>query len=214
LIGAAVAAGSVFFGAIFPHAGWIMTLPFVVGAATGILIGIFLPASDSDLPSIESEISEVEVGDEVSFHSDFYAALQKPKKPTIGQLDLFEQIVEDPSERRKIGRIITQKGQMFVVQCTRFQDLLVSRIVDDIDKATDHALAVAMRRHVKSVDPQRESLFRRSFRETVKSDFRGSVARLIARVGDKVINELRKEAASVEQEKGDFRLESTKTKGN
>jgi hypothetical protein len=140
-------------------------------------------------------------------------ALQKPKKPVTGQLDLFEQIVEDPSERRKIGRITTQKGEMFVVQCTRFQDLLVSRIVDDIDKATDHALAVAMRRHVRSVDPHRESLFRRSFRETVKSDFRGSVTRLIARVGDKLINELRKEAASTQAEQGEFRLESPKIKG-
>lgn len=130
----------------------------------------------------------------VEFRSDLWLQLKKHKASQSNQLDLFEQVVEDASERRKIHRLRTDAGDIYLVLAERWQELLVSRVLDTTDKATDHALAVALKRSGWHVDEGAERLLSKLFREQLKCDFRGSIVTMLSREGAKLTEDLASQA--------------------
>src|ERR1700730_14783141 len=193
-------------------ATWIIGIPAFCGLLFGIVIELrCVHATEFEYDSTTGFSDPVRAPSPIAFFSNFWLALKRERKATLDQLDFFEQLIEDPADRRKVHVIATDQGDVFVLHCGRLQDLLVSRITEDLDKATEHALALALKKFAQHIDPQTEPLFRKTFREIIKADFRGNVAQLLQNVGDSLIRELVQTAERTEQETR-FKLEAIEPK--
>lgn len=123
------------------------------------------------------------------FTSNFWLRLTATEE-TITAVDLFEQMVPDLHDRRKIYRLQTTEGQIYVLHVQRFIELLVSRTMDDIGKATDHALALAWHRSFGDLRPELRPILDKAFREGFKGDLSGNVIKSVARAAEGLLNEL------------------------
>jgi hypothetical protein len=124
------------------------------------------------------------------FTSNFWLRLHVEEPTNIEAVDLFEQIVPDLHDRRKIYRLETTRGEIYLLHAQRFVELLVSRSMDDLDKASEHAMALAWQRSFGEQRPELAPLLGKAFRETFKADLSGSMVKIISRVGDKLVQEL------------------------
>jgi hypothetical protein len=141
-----------------------------------------------------------------TFSSNLWVRLADRQESDIHQPDLFNKIVPDVAARRKVYRIETDKGPIRILHIERFLELLVTRSLDDAGKITDHALGMAWRKCCNDLDPELQPVFNAIFREAFKMDMNGNVIRLISRVGEKLIAELRPEEKLPSQGDAPFHL--------
>jgi hypothetical protein len=143
------------------------------------------------------------------FRSDFWLRLRglKSKKKNTGQIDMFEQIVPEISDRKRVFKITTTQGELFVVSADHFQDLLVTRATDDIDRATEHALGVAWKSIPVSVRPELCAILNKIVREVIKNDMRGSIVKMLSHIGENVLAELEESPEPAPQDEP-FKLEA------
>ncbi|HVM59397.1 MAG TPA: hypothetical protein VMV72_00890 [Verrucomicrobiae bacterium] len=131
--------------------------------------------------------------------SSFWLELKRFTKPSVHQLDLFEKIVTEDAERRRVRVLPTEHGDVYVISCERFIELLVSKLLDSTDKATEHALAVTW----KGLDPVRReelrAILNKTVRETIKNDLRGTFIKLVSDGGAGVIQDLLKDLGDLPQ---------------
>ncbi len=205
-LGALVLAFATAFMTSIPK--WIGAVPVAGGVLLALVIELQSSRSRSNSATEPEPKIVEEINDKPEYSSDFWLQIRR-HKPSAGQLNLFEQMVPDTTERRKLFRMKTDRGEILLINAERFQELLVSRVVDDADKATDHALATAWHRGGGPDNPELECLIRKTFRDVVKADFRGNFVRLVSQVGEKILMELLLEAKQAEEDAagGPFRLE-------
>jgi len=146
------------------------------------------------------------------FYSNFWLRIQVGKSPSVSSLDLFEELVPDIRDRRKIHRFRTTQGEIYVLNVERFMEVLVSRSMDDLNRATEHALAVAWQRTCGSLRPEIDPLLSKNFREVFKGNLSGSIVELLSNVGSGIINELSAEAEPVAENTDPFELEALPSK--
>jgi hypothetical protein len=146
------------------------------------------------------------------FTSNFWLRLQtSAATKSIASVDIFEDMVPDAGDRRKVHRIRTTDGEIYLLHIQRFVELLVSRAMDDADSATEHALGVAWHRCVGELRPDLDPVLSKGFREAFKADLASSMIAMIHRSGTDLIEELsaigerQERVESVDQP---FRLES------
>ena len=141
------------------------------------------------------------------FRSDFWLKLRGSKsRKTKGQLDMFDEVVPETADRKRICRITTNEETLYLVSADHFQDLLVSRTTDDIDRATEHALGVAWKSIPASMRPDLSALLHNTVRDVIKNDMRGSMVKMISHIGEGVLSDL-EESPEVESQGGPFKLE-------
>ncbi|MFL6520166.1 MAG: hypothetical protein ACJ8NS_08095 [Chthoniobacterales bacterium] len=125
------------------------------------------------------------------FTSNFWLRLQTSEATkNIAAVDVFEHMVPDAGDRRKIHRIKTTDGELYLLHVQRFIELLVSRSMDDADSATEHALGVAWNRCVGELRPDLDPVLSKAFREAFKSDLAASMIAMIHRSGAQLVEEL------------------------
>jgi hypothetical protein len=190
-------------GSGFGAAGWIwpaheiplLLVPAILCGALGISLGWLGPPVVGIYPPRPTQ-------------GNFWVRLldRKPES-NVGQLDLFESMVPDLSARRKVHRILTDKGEIRVLHVERFLELLVSRTMDAADNATEHAMALAWKKCCDELAPELQPHMTKIFRETFKADMNGNIIRLLSRVGDNIVAELVPEAEAVNTESSVFALE-------
>lgn len=116
-----------------------------------------------------------------------------------GQLDLFERKVAPITEDQKgLSFIRSELGQEFAfVTWHRFEELLLSEVMPDVDRATDNAFASALKHAPVAVARQLAELLDKEAREIMKQDFRTSSVSLIAEAARRVALRLDAEAAAI-----------------
>lgn len=116
-----------------------------------------------------------------------------------GQLDLFEKRVAAITEDQKgLSFIRSELGQEFAfVTWHRFEELLLSEVMPDIDRATDSAFASALKHAPAAVARELGELLDKEAREIMKQDFRTSSVSLIAEATRRVALRLDAEASAV-----------------
>ena len=172
-------------------------IPILIGAA---IIGVFelrdlVRIRQGREEGLVGFLAEKESGDgahfPAAFRSDFWLQLKRFKKRTPSQLDMFENMVEDDTPRRRVQILPTPTGDIFVLNAQRYHEVLLDRMLENVDKATEHALAVAFKTHgTRLSSDDIATLLSKLFRETVKNDFRGNVAKLLSKIGEEIIVEL------------------------
>lgn len=134
-----------------------------------------------------------------AFEESVVLELKSTKKAAKGQLDMFEEMNPEDFPQTKVRVFKDAKGrEVYAINCSRFVELMVSRLMEDVDKAAEHALAMAWKRYRQGT-ANREELRRfldKTIRETIKSDFRGNALIIFSKTGEKVIKEL---VATVEE---------------
>jgi len=171
----------------------LLIIPAILGGIGGMAIGwLFVPDF--------SDKAEREVRDA------FWLRLIEKPESNVNQLDLFEQMVPDSGARRKVYKIITDKGEIRVLHVERFLELLVARTLDDAGRASDHAMAVAWQRCCEGIDPEHRPVLGKIFRETFKADVNGNIIRLLAKQGNQIIAELVPAAEPLNDEQHPFAL--------
>lgn len=171
---------------------WMAVIPIVIG----IVIGLFLCHRAGETPEMKD------------FRSDFWLRLCDEAKSAkgSGQLDFFQAVVPEAAERKRVFRMQTDHGPLYIVSAERFQDLLVSRATDDIDRATEHALGVAWRSMPATIKPELGALLRDRVRDVIKNDMRGSIVKLLSHVGERVLDDL-EESVEEQAQSEPFKLE-------
>lgn len=173
----------------------LVIVPLIMAAVGGAVIG-WLGASKRR-PDVLRE-----------FSSNFWVKIMVEGERNITELDLFEKLVPDLCERRKIHRMRTTLGEIYVLNADRFVELLVSRSMDELNLAVEHALGVAWNRSCGASRPEMQRLLSKNFREAFKGDLSGNVVKLISKVGEKVTRELAAEAEPIREDAETFKLES------
>ncbi len=154
----------------------LIAVPLVTAAAAGLVLG-WIGAGRNR----EELVRE--------FTSNFWLRLTA-KQETITAVDLFEQMVPDLRDRRKVYRLQTSEGSIYVLHVQRFVELLVSRTMNDISKAAEHAIAVAWHRSFGELRPDLVPILDKAFREAFKGDLSGNVISSIARAAENLVQEL------------------------
>jgi hypothetical protein len=88
------------------------------------------------------------------------------------------------------------------INCEKYSALLVSYVLEHLDKATEKSLAAGMERFSMMHGGRNELqkyFHDKAVREAIKADFRGNLVSLIAKGGDKVVKDLIKEVESAKQ---------------
>jgi hypothetical protein len=134
-----------------------------------------------------------------SFADVVFLELKQPSQP--GQLE-WTSIVGMQKDRgqRKTATVVHLAGKNhYLVDSDRFVALLLDKMMQDADKAAEHAILMGMKRYgdVRTIDRELERfLSDKTVIEVIKSDFRGNMLMVINRSGEKVIRELIKKALS------------------
>jgi hypothetical protein len=179
---------------------WSVAIPISIGAVLGLIFCIRTAAAWKDFEDDEILLKP--------FSSDFWLRLRTEKnRNSPDQLDFFEQTVPEAGERRKVCRMVTDEGTIYLVSSERFHELLVSKVTDDLDRAAEHALAVAWRRIPTQMQPEIRLILNNLVRDIIINDLRGSVLRLLANTGHDVIKELEQIAEKADEQPVPFKLE-------
>src|SRR5438128_2492405 len=87
---------------LYERAPWLIAIPLIAGAAYGAYLELRCIHGEPLVAEVPEEVGEAhDLVPTQSFHSNFWLILKK-QKFAGGQLDLFESIVEDPKDRRKV----------------------------------------------------------------------------------------------------------------
>jgi hypothetical protein len=129
---------------------------------------------------------------------EHFLALEVPPRKKIpkNQLSLFPGFTE-PTPTNSI-RVIEDKSTgkpMLIVNCDRYSALLITYLLDNLDKATEKSLQAGLVRFGKLGKGESDiQLFvqDKGIREAIKSDFRGNLVTLISKGGEKVAKDLLK----------------------
>ena len=89
----------------------------------------------------------------------------------------------------------------------RFIELLVSGAMKEMDRATEHSLAVAFQRTCGELRPELVPLLDKTFRELVKDDLNGNIITIISRVGAGIVRDLGASLEPVVESEEPFMLE-------
>ena len=111
------------------------------------------------------------------------------------QLSLFPGFAETtPANSLRLMK--DEKGkEIAVVSCDRFSALLVTYLLDNMDKATEKSLRAGLVRFGDLGKGQSDIqifVHDKTIREVIKSDFRGNLVTLVSKGGEKVIKDLLK----------------------
>jgi hypothetical protein len=122
--------------------------------------------------------------------------VQPKRKDPKNQLSLFPGFT-DPTATNSL-RVIEDKATgkpMIVVNCDRYSALLITYLLDNLDKATEKSLRAGLVRFGKLGKSETDiQLFvhDKGIREAIKSDFRGNLVALVCKGGEKVVKDLLK----------------------
>lgn len=141
------------------------------------------------------------------FTSNFWLQLKSTDDRDISAVDLFEEVVPDLKDRRKIYRLRTTQGKVYILHIQRFIELLVTRSMDEVATAAEHAIVLSWQRCLGELRPDLTPMMNKTFREVFKGDISGSFLAIISRVGDKLAKELAETAEPEEISTEPFTLE-------
>jgi hypothetical protein len=113
-----------------------------------------------------------------------------------GQFYLFETSQGSEPSQRKLRRIETRSGQhLYVIGPDRFVELLVNELLYESDKVTELALARAWQRFGEAAGQYSDVRYfmDKVVLEAIKAEFRSNWLTLVARFGEQVIVDLRKQ---------------------
>jgi hypothetical protein len=189
----------------FKHtAPWLIAVPLGVGTVVIFLYELraAFHLGDSDL----LEIFPPGFSGLTSYSQMLALEIQPRKKVPKEQLHLFPGFV-DTTPANSIRILQDESGrEIAIVNCDRYSALLVSYLLDNIDKVTDKSLRAGLSRFGKLGKGQSDiQIFvqDKTVREAVKSDFRGNILTLISKGGEKVVKDLLKTSeARLASEKG------------
>jgi hypothetical protein len=140
------------------------------------------------------------------FSYDRLIALEVKETKTVpkGQLALFPAF-QEPTPRNALRRVMDESGQnITIVSADRFSALLVTYLIENMDKATEKSLRAGLARFGQMGKHQSDLqafVHDKVIREIIKSDFRGNLATLVSKGGEKIIKDLLKaESARREEE--------------
>jgi hypothetical protein len=197
LVGAVVATVSTPLVVLWKaSAPWLITVPISIG-----VVIVFILEFRAHRRSGES--AESAAGFVAAVSSDYRGMgwyegsialeIKTPKKGPKGQLDMFEKMNPEEFPQTKVRVFKDSFGRdVYVINSGRFVELMVSRMLEDVDRAAEHALAVAWKRYGQATSNREElrKFLDKTVRETIKSDFRGNILVIISKTGEKVIKEL------------------------
>ena len=175
---------------------WLITIPISIG-----VVIVFASEFRRQLQMREdSETSLVTISalppdyKGIGAYEESVALEIKPlRRGAKGQLDMFEAMNAEDFPQTKVRVFRNALGkEVYVVNCNRFVELMVSKLVDDVDKAAEHALAMAWKRYRQDTKDREElrKFLDKTVRETIKSDFRGNALIIFSKTGEKVMKEL------------------------
>ncbi|MGA2137523.1 MAG: hypothetical protein ABSH14_01550 [Verrucomicrobiia bacterium] len=181
-------------------APWLIAVPISIG----ILVVVFMefaPDTQDQTPDsqIHGPVSAIPEGFQglAAYKGAFALEIKRRKRVPKGQLSFDGLVVEvRPTRKAQFATDDTGK-EILIVDCDRFVGMLVSRLIEDADKAAEHALAVAWQRFGKAAGEHSDiKIFieDKTVREAIKSDFRGNILTIIAHSGEKIVKELLKDA--------------------
>jgi hypothetical protein len=183
-------------------APWIIVLPIFAGIA----IGLFLEWRSEEGRGINIERLPRDYIGLREFGRKFEIQISKWKSPATQQI--FDFLPEQKSAAKRIRTVKTLSGeQLYVVNCSAFVDILVSRLLDDSDKMVEMTMVQAARRFGEE-NREKKIFFTGADLEIIKNDFRGNWITLVSRNGEKVLRQLQK---SLESEKPDAATEKKST---
>lgn len=175
-------------------APWLIAVPLSLGT-------IFIVIYEFRTAFSSQSVSEVLVTFPPSFvgqsaYSRLLSLEIQPKtKVPKEQLPLFPGFT-DTTAAKSLRLIRDEKGQeIAVVSCDRFSALLVTYLLDNMDKATEKSLRAGLARFGelgKSHSDINIFVYDKTIREVIKSDFRGNLVTLVSKGGEKVIKDLLK----------------------
>ena len=176
------------------QAPWVVAVPICLG----VLLGLFLELRDD----FGKEIRDLE-DDVATLSSEFKGLLDYTGKMVLevpsakqdkGQT-LFSFLQPDKTIRRKMSRVRLDSGEeIFVINCDRYVDLLVSKLLEDSDKVVEHSLTMASKRFGAARPEQltQKGFLTKTILETLKADFRGNWITVVSRNAERVIRDLEK----------------------
>ncbi|MGI8438086.1 MAG: hypothetical protein ACR2NX_14510 [Chthoniobacterales bacterium] len=187
---------------------WVAAVPLAVGLAVFFLMEArreTWSALWEDLLSEGESVKPWSTADELreARSSVLVHFEQASGSSAFGQLDLFEKRVAPITHDEKgLSFIRSELGREHAfVTWHRFEELLLSEVIPDADRAADSALAKAFEHAPKSVARELAELMDKECREVMKQDFRNSAISLIAEGARRVALRLDSEAAAAAQAK-------------
>ena len=180
---------------------WLVVVPIAIGMAI-IVTAEFVAAFGSG-DKTEGLIT-IPTGYTGTFSYDSLLALeiQPKKKIPKEQLSLFPSF-QEPTSRSSIRKVIDEHGnEVSVVSCDRFSALLVSYLLENMDKATESSLRAGLARFGKLGRGQSDIqifVHDKAIREAIKADFRGNLLTLVSKGGEKVVKDLLKTLEAAEE---------------
>lgn len=175
-------------------APWLITVPLVLG--TGIIVIYEFKAAFGSQSDLEVLVTFPPNFIGQAAYSRLLSLEIHPKtKVPKEQLSLFPGFTETtPANSLRV--IKDEKGkEIAVVSCDRFSALLVTYLLDNMDKATEKSLRAGLARFGELGKGQSDIqifVHDKTVREVIKSDFRGNLVTLVSKGGEKVIKDLLK----------------------
>lgn len=196
-------------------APWLIVVPLAVGAVV-IFAHEWMAVSKID-PSDAEHLVTVPAGYlGLKSYEDFFALEIKPKpREGKGQLPLFPGFIE-ATPAKSIHFIEDDTGrQIAVIPCDRYSALLITYLLDNLDKVTEKSLSAGLARFGKLGKGNSDiKMFvqDRAIREVIKSDFRGNLLSLVSKGGEKVVKDLLKAVEAKAQAERTLLGEAAETK--
>ena len=183
---------------------WLIGVPLCIGIAIILIYeywAVFELSAEHDfLITLSNEYKGI-------FSYDRLIALEVKENKAVpkGQLALFPSF-QEPTPRNALRKLVDEAGQpITVVSADRFSALLVTFLIDNMDKATEKSLKAGLARFGKIGGHQSDLqsfVHDKVIREVIKSDFRGNLATLVSKGGEKIIKDLLKaQFAKIEEER-------------
>ena len=178
------------FIVVFEHtAPWLIAVPITIGA---IIIFYLEWRSINDMPR-ESELFEsIPKGflGLKSYEQLLSLEIHPPRKSSKKQLTLFDQFPETTPVNSVRTLYDNTDKEVSVVNCDRFSALLITYLLDNLDKVTDKSLLAGLARFGelgKGRSDIQMFVHDPTIREAIKADFRGNLVTLVCRGGEKEI---------------------------
>jgi hypothetical protein len=179
-------------------APWLIAVPIVIGAVAIFIYELWASSQwESDEPGYFVGFPQDLKG--LKAYEQFFALEINPprRKDGKGQLALFAGFTETTSSNSIRFVDSTDGRRIAIIPCDRYSALLITYLLENLDKATEKSLAAGMSRFGKLGKGQSDiKLFvqDKGIREIIKADFRGNLLSLVTKGGEKVVKDLLKTA--------------------
>jgi hypothetical protein len=182
------------------NAPWVIAVPFILGVVVILMYeftAAFRANRDEDL------LVKIPEGFSGLMSYEHLLTLEVTPKSKVpkGQLSLFPNFKEITPTNAV--RVITDKEtgkELVVVNCDRFSALLVTYLLDNLDKATERSLRAGLARFGKLEKSGQMDIqifvHDATIREAIQSDFRGNLLTLVSKGGEKVVKDILKALAT------------------